>query len=59
MTDKNKKKFRISQNLVLIVYISNADSSFNLEEEKAKMLNLLSKTQIEYEKNNLGDGGTL
>jgi hypothetical protein len=58
MTDKNKKKFRISQNLVLIVYISNADSLFNLEEEKAKMLNLLSKTQIEYEKNNLGDGGT-
>jgi hypothetical protein len=55
MTDKNKKKFRISQNLVLIVYISEDDSSFNLEEEKAKMLNLLSKTQIEYEKNKLGD----
>jgi hypothetical protein len=55
MTDKNKKKFRISQNLVLIVYISDADSSFNLEEEKAKMLKLLSKTQIEYENNKLGD----
>jgi DNA replication protein DnaD len=55
MTDKNKNKFRISQNLVLIVYISDADSSFNLEEEKAKMLKLLSKTQIEYENNKLGD----
>jgi len=58
MTDKNKKKFRISQNLVLIVYISDADSAFNLEEEKTKILKLLNKTQIEYEKNKLGDDGT-
>jgi hypothetical protein len=38
MTDKNKEKFRISQDLVLIVYRSDADSDINLEEEKANML---------------------
>ena len=52
MTDKKKKKFRISQNLVVLVYKSDSDS------EKAKMLKLLAKTKIEYEKNKLVDGGT-
>jgi hypothetical protein len=58
MTDKDQKKFRISQNLVVIVYKSDADSEINLEEEKAKMLKLLTKTQLEYDKNKVSDGGT-
>jgi hypothetical protein len=48
MTDKNKKKYRISQNVVVLVYRSDTDSEFNLEEEKMKMVKLLAKTQIEY-----------
>jgi hypothetical protein len=55
ITDKNRKRLRISKDLVFIVYLSDAD---NLEEEKSKMLKLLAKTKIEYEKNKLVDGGT-
>jgi hypothetical protein len=42
MTDKNKKKFRISQNLLILVYRSESDSEFNLEEEMARMIQLLT-----------------
>jgi hypothetical protein len=38
MTDKNKKKFRISQNLLILVYRSESDSEFNLGEEMARMM---------------------
>ena len=48
MTDKNKKKFRISQNVVVLVYRSDSDSEINIEGEKAKMVKLLAKTKIEY-----------
>ena len=48
MTDKNKKKFRISQNVVFLVYRSDSDSDINIDEEKAKMVNLLAKTKTEY-----------
>ncbi len=43
MTDKDQKKFRITQNLVVIVYRGDAEE-INFEEEKAKLLKLLSKT---------------
>jgi hypothetical protein len=58
MTDKDKKRFSISQNVVVIVYKSDADSEFDIEEEKAKILKLLTKTQIEYDKNKISDAGT-
>jgi hypothetical protein len=51
MTDKNKKKFRISQNLVLVVYRGDSET------ENAKMIKLLSKTQNEYGKNKLSNNG--
>lgn len=44
--------------MVVIVYRSDADSEINLEEEKAKMMKLLTKTQLEYDKNKVSDGGT-
>jgi hypothetical protein len=48
MTDKNKKKFRISQNLVVLVFRSDSNSEINIDEEKVKMVNLLAKTKIEF-----------
>ena len=43
MSDKDKKKFRITQNVIIIVYRGDAEE-IDLEEEKAKLLKLLSKT---------------
>ena len=59
MTDKNKKKYRISQNVVVLVYRGDTDSEFNLEEEKMKMVKLLAKTQIEYSENKFSNGSNI
>ena len=53
MTDENKKKFRISQNLVIIVYRGDSET------ENAKMLKLLSKTLTDYSKNKMNEGASL
>ena len=42
--------------MVVFFYIRDSDSEINLEEQKAKMVKLLAKTQIEYNKK-LSDGG--
>jgi hypothetical protein len=41
--------------VVVLVYRSDSDSEINLEDQKAKMVKLLAKTQIEYKK--LSDSG--
>jgi hypothetical protein len=53
MTDENKKKFRISQNLVIIVYRGESET------ENAKMLKLLTKTLTDYSKNKMNEGASL
>jgi hypothetical protein len=53
MTDENKKKFRINQNLVLIVFRGDSET------ENAKMLKLLSKTLTDYSKNKFSEGATV
>ena len=51
MTDlPDKSKFRISQNIVGIVYRGDSENVIDLEEEKNQMQQLLAKSQSEYQK---------
>ena len=53
MTDKDKKKFLITQNIVVLIYKLGVD--FNADDEKFSLQKLLAKTLREYDLNSLGD----